>query len=82
VYNFTNPGAITHNEILALYKKYIDPDFTWQNFDLEEQAKVIKAPRSNCNLDTSKLLAEFPDIPEIHAGMEACFIRMKKNLGK
>jgi 3,5-epimerase/4-reductase len=23
VYNFTNPGAISHNEVLDLYKKYI-----------------------------------------------------------
>lgn len=53
--NFTNPGAISHNEILELYKKYIDPDLTWQNFTVEEQAKVIKAPRSNNLLDTSRV---------------------------
>ncbi|KAK8812737.1 hypothetical protein WA538_004594, partial [Blastocystis sp. DL] len=39
VYNFTNPGVISHNQILELYKKYIDPEFTWKNFSLEEQAK-------------------------------------------
>lgn len=50
VFNFTNPGAISHNEVLTLYKKYIKPDFTWKNFSLEEQAKVIKAGRSNCEL--------------------------------
>jgi 3,5-epimerase/4-reductase len=32
VYNFTNPGAISHNQILALYKKYVDPEYTWSNF--------------------------------------------------
>ena len=47
VYNFTNPGAISHNEILTLYKQYIDPNFTWVNFSLEEQAKILKAGRSN-----------------------------------
>ena len=50
VYNFTNPGTLSHNEILALYKQYIDPSFTWTNFSLEEQAKVIKAGRSNNEL--------------------------------
>lgn len=50
VYNFTNPGTLSHNEILALYKQYIDPSFTWTNFTLEEQAKVIKAGRSNNEL--------------------------------
>jgi len=32
IYNFTNPGAITHNQILALYKKHVDPSYTWENF--------------------------------------------------
>lgn len=50
VYNFTNPGTLSHNEILALYKEYIDPSFVWHNFSLEEQAKVIKAGRSNNEL--------------------------------
>ena len=52
--NFTNPGAISHNEILELYKQYIDPGLTWHNFTVEEQAKVIKAPRSNNLLDTKR----------------------------
>ncbi|CAN1301626.1 Trifunctional UDP-glucose 4,6-dehydratase/UDP-4-keto-6-deoxy-D-glucose 3,5-epimerase/UDP-4-keto-L-rhamnose-reductase RHM1 [Linum perenne] len=39
-WNFTNPGAVSHNEILEMYKKYIDPKFTWANFTLEEQAKL------------------------------------------
>ena len=32
IYNFTNPGAISHNQILALYKKHVDPSYTWENF--------------------------------------------------
>ena len=48
VYNFTNPGAISHNEVLTLYEQYVKPGFTWKNFSLKEQAKVIKADRSNC----------------------------------
>ena len=42
-------------QILQLYKDYIDPDFTWQNFTVEEQAKVIVAPRSNNLLDTERV---------------------------
>eukprot|EP00884_Botryococcus_braunii_P020578 jgi/Botrbrau1/7203/Bobra.0300s0029.1 len=30
IMNFTNPGAISHNEILELYKQYVDSDFSWQ----------------------------------------------------
>ena len=59
IMNFTNPGAISHNQILELYKKYIDPELRWQNFTVEEQAKVIKAPRSNNLLDTERVNLHF-----------------------
>lgn len=42
-------------QILQLYKDYIDPEFTWSNFSVEEQAKVIVAPRSNNLLDTARV---------------------------
>lgn len=64
IWNFTNPGAVSHNEILNMYKKYIRPDFKWGNFSLEEQAKIIGA-RSNNELDASKLKNEFPDLLSI-----------------
>ncbi|KAJ3152325.1 hypothetical protein HDU86_005854 [Geranomyces michiganensis] len=84
VYSFTNPGAISHNEVLTLYKKHVDPSFTWKNFTLEEQSKVIKAGRSNCELDTTKLMAALDKlgvkINEIHTAYDLCFQRMAKNL--
>ncbi|KAI5844560.1 hypothetical protein DFP73DRAFT_549727 [Morchella snyderi] len=80
VYNFTNPGAISHNEVLSLFKKYVRPDFEWKNFTIEEQSKVIKAGRSNCMLDTSKLVNKLKEygytVPRIHDAYEQCFIRM------
>ena len=39
--NLTNPGLITHNEILDMYKEIVNPDFTWKNFSQEEQLKNI-----------------------------------------
>lgn len=65
IWNFTNPGVISHNEILEMYKNYMDPNFKWTNFTLEEQAKVIVAPRSNNEMDASKLKAEFPELLHI-----------------
>ncbi|PNW78698.1 hypothetical protein CHLRE_09g387171v5 [Chlamydomonas reinhardtii] len=62
IMNFTNPGAVSHNEILEMYKEYIDPEFTWSNFSVEEQAKVIVAPRSNNLLDTARIEGEFPEL--------------------
>ena len=80
IYNFTNPGAISHNEVLALFKQYVRPDFTWKNFTLEEQAKVIKAGRSNCKLDTTKLINKLKEykyeVPEVHEAYKLCFQRM------
>jgi hypothetical protein len=65
IWNFTNPGVVSHNEILDMYKKYVDPSFTYKNFTLEEQAKVIVAARSNNELDASKLQNEFPHMLSI-----------------
>ncbi|URD98291.1 RmlD substrate binding domain [Musa troglodytarum] len=65
IWNFTNPGVVSHNEILEMYKSYIDPSFKWTNFTLEEQAKVIVAPRSNNEMDASKLKTEFPELLSI-----------------
>ncbi|KAK9688710.1 hypothetical protein RND81_09G005800 [Saponaria officinalis] len=65
IWNFTNPGVVSHNEILEMYKNYIDPSFKWANFTLEEQAKVIVAPRSNNEMDASKLKKEFPELLSI-----------------
>ena len=36
--NLTNPGLISHNEILEMYKEIVDPSFTWKNFTKEEQS--------------------------------------------
>lgn len=55
IMNYTNPGAVSHNEILQMYKDYIDPEFKWSNFTVEEQSKVIVAARSNNLLDTKRV---------------------------
>jgi dTDP-4-dehydrorhamnose reductase len=82
VFNFTNPGAITHNEVMELYKEYVDPTKTWENFTVEEQALILKSGRCNCHLDVSKLQAVFPDrqLPDIHSSLKACFQRIKESL--
>lgn len=81
VYNFTNPGAISHNEVLTLFRDIVRPTFAWKNFTLDEQAKVIKAGRSNCKLDTTKLVTKLKEygyeLPEIHEAYRMCFGRMK-----
>lgn len=79
VYNFVNPGVISHNELLDLYKEYVDPSFRYTNFTLEEQDKILKAKRSNNELDTSKLQQEFPHIREVKQAAVEAFKKMKKS---
>ena len=81
---YSNPGAISHNEVLDLYKKHVDPSYTYQNFTVEEQAKILKAGRSNNTLTHDKLCNALPDIKilDIHTSMDLCMQRMKVNLEK
>ena len=64
--NLTNPGLISHNEILKMYKEIVDPEFTWKNFTPAEQRTILDADRSNNYLDTSKLTQLYPEIKNIH----------------
>lgn len=73
IYNFVNPGTISHNEILAMYRDYVDPNFKWVNFTIEEQNQILKARRSNCCLDVSKLMQEYPDIKPIKEAVKNIF---------
>jgi hypothetical protein len=81
-YNFVNPGAISHHEVLELYKQYIDPVFTYESFTLEEQDRILKVPRSNAELSADKLLKLYPDIPHIKDSLAECFKIIKKRIQK
>jgi hypothetical protein len=53
--NLTNPGLISHNDILEMYREIVDKDFKWDNFSIEEQREILASDRSNNFLDTSRL---------------------------
>ena len=76
--NLTNPGVITHNEILEMYRDIIDPSLKWNNFTIEQQDKVLAAGRSNNCLDTTKLQSKFPNILHIKESVKQTIMRMKK----
>ncbi|KAL9237954.1 hypothetical protein vseg_012442 [Gypsophila vaccaria] len=69
IWNFTNPGVVTNNQILEMYKKYIDPEYKWVNFTSEERSKLVVAPRSNNELDSMKLKNEFPGMLPIQESL-------------
>lgn len=79
-FNMCNKGAITHNEILELYKTHVDNDFTWKNFTIEEQNKRLLSKRSNIELSTEKLYELYPNIPDIKISIERCMISYAKLL--
>ena len=70
--NLTNPGTISHNEILELYKNHIDSNFTWNNFTIKEQDQVLLSKRSNNKLNTDKLEKMYPDVLNIKDSVEKC----------
>ena len=76
--NLTNPGLISHNEILQMYKEIVDPTFTWTNFTPEEQSKILAAGRSNNYLDTTKLQSMYP-VKNIKTSVRDILLEMKKN---
>ena len=78
--NLTNPGLISHNEILEMYKEIVDPDFTWKNFTVEEQADILAAGRSNNYLETEKLESLYPEVRNIKDSIRETLVRMRDKL--
>lgn len=76
--NLTNPGVISHNEILKLYKQIVDPLFTWKNFSIEEQNEILNSKRSNNMLNTDKLKSLFPEIKDIKDAVKECLYKYPK----
>ena len=75
--NLTNPGLITHNQILEMVKEIINPDFTWENFTLEEQSEILLAGRSNNLLNTDKLVSLYPHVDPIEVAVRKIIEKMK-----
>lgn len=58
IYNMTNPGFITTSRVVELMKKTLRLERSFEFWaDEQEFQRAVKAPRSNCVLDASKLLA-------------------------
>ena len=75
--NLTNPGTISHNEILEMYRELVDPSFQWQNFTEAEQRAILDSDRSNNRLDTRLLESLYPDVLDIKDAVRKCLITYK-----
>ena len=78
--NLTNPGLISHNEILDLYKEIIDPSFTYQNFTQKEQRAILAADRSNNYLDTTTLETLYPNVLPIRESIKNILHQYKSSM--
>ena len=76
--NFTNPGLISHNEILEMYKEIVDPNFTWENFSMDEQNVILASKRSNNCLDTSTVELN-NNVKPIKDAVREILMKMKEN---
>jgi len=78
--NLTNPGTITHNRILELYKKHVNPEFTWKTMTIEEQNDLLAARRSNNALDTSTIETLYPGILNAEEAVEMVLKNWNKKI--
>jgi dTDP-4-dehydrorhamnose reductase len=81
--NLTNPGLISHNEILTMYKEIVDPAFEWENFSIEEQDQILASKRSNNFLNTERLEKETDfNVKNIKDSVKDMLLQMKEHKNK
>lgn len=65
---------------MDLYKKYIDPNHTYENFTVEEQDRILKARRANAELSAEKLLQLYPSIKPIKESLGILLDKISENM--
>lgn len=74
-----NPGQLSHNDLMLLYKKHVDPSASWECATQEELANA----RINAPLSMEKLFKVYPEARErvlpVKEAMEAMMIRAAQN---
>lgn len=74
VFNFVNPGPVSHGQILSAYREIVNPEFTFEVMNMDEHDKVVVARRSNNCLDTTKLAAATSlPLPDAYTSIRALF---------
>ncbi|MEI9865421.1 MAG: sugar nucleotide-binding protein, partial [Limisphaerales bacterium] len=72
IYNVTNPGFVTTKHVVDLIEKHLKParKFEFWASDEEFYKVAAKTPRSNCIMDTTKLLAAGVKIRGVEEALE------------
>jgi dTDP-4-dehydrorhamnose reductase len=78
IYNVVNPGFVTTRRVVELVREILRPDRQFEFWKGDEEFyRVAKAPRSNCVLDVSKLLAMGVHISSAEEALEASLRQWK-----
>jgi dTDP-4-dehydrorhamnose reductase len=85
IYNITNPGFVTTRRVVQMVQEILRPERTFEFWKSDEEFYRVaaKAPRSNCALDVSKLLATGVKLRPVEEAIEASLREWKpetKNL--
>jgi len=72
-YHLTNPGSVTTRQITGLIRRHnlSSKEFRFFSGEDEFMTTAVRAPRSNCVLDTSKIERAGLPMPEIHTALES-----------
>jgi hypothetical protein len=73
--HLVNPGPMTHNEILQLYKTIVDGTLNWRNVGEQEMNNILLAKRSSCVLDVSRVASDFPNVPTLANSITRIFTK-------
>jgi dTDP-4-dehydrorhamnose reductase len=77
IYNVTNPGAVTTSEVVESIKRILKSRRTFEFWkdDAEFYSTANRAPRSNCILDVSKLLAAGVKIRSVREALRNALLK-------
>jgi dTDP-4-dehydrorhamnose reductase len=72
VYNVTNPGSISTSEVVELIRRtgVLSKEFEFFRSEDDFMQQAAKTPRSNCALDSSKLLQTGIHLTEVHQAVD------------
>lgn len=78
-YNVTNPGFVTSRQVVELIKKHLTPNrqFEFWQDNAEFYSKGAVTPRSNCVLDTAKVIATGVRLPPVEEALEEALSNWK-----
>ena len=71
-YNITNPGAVTTRQVVEAIERVLKPARPFEFWESDEEFYKVaaKTPRSNCIMDTTKLLAAGIKIRPVEEALE------------